>query len=349
LLFRTIYDKNFLGQYLKGLVMKKKQQIETLVEKLKRPNYFHGQLLLEEDFLAEQSYHISARRRHNLKMHGSGIVSGLEVVRRSDNSVTIKPGYAIDKSGQEIFLDSEEAFELKEFEANDLINISLVYQDGGTEQGSKENRIKSFAVLTAAKNIDDETEILLANVKLDEKGKVGDDSIDYSHTKYAGAIIRPGSITAVELSTELKTGWITMQFRPSELENKPEGEQEIPPAFRVGPTETITPRKEGVDMGAAGTMAIPVPPATKKIKRFRIYGARNEGEIMIRLAMGGWDVKNNVHLAKPLLEKKVTGEPFKNEFKLDDVDIDPEYQTISVRIRCKAKAHISFVAVEFAY
>ena len=329
--------------------MKKKQQKEN------RPNYFHGQLLLEEDFLAEQNYHINARRRHNFNMHGIGVVRGLEVLRSSDSSVTIKSGYAINKSGQEIFFDSEEELELKEFGANDLVNISLIYQDNAEEAGSNATAnaksIEVFAVLKAGTVKEDESEVLLAKVQLDEKGKVGDNSIDYSGTKYAGAIVRPGLITAVELSKELTTGWITLQFRPSELENLPEGESKIPPSFRVGPTETITPRvdKDSDDKGAAGTMTIPVPPATNKINRFRIAGARNEGEIKFRLTMGGWDLKKNVHLAKTLLEGKITNAPFVETYAIDNTDIDPEYQTLSVRISCNAKAHISLVAVEIAY
>ena len=142
-----------------------------------------------------------------------------------------------------------------------------------------------------------------------------------------------------------------MQFRPFELENVLEGESKIPPCFRVGPTETITPRpeKDSEDKGAAGSMAIPIPPATNKIKRFRIAGARNEGGIKFQLMMGGWDVKKNDHAAKTLLDEKISDAPFKKTFEIDNTHFDPEYQTLSVRIRCYAKSAISFVAVEVAY
>ena len=331
--------------------MKKQQQ-----QKVNRPNYFSGQLLLEDDFRAEQSYHINARRRHNFNLHGAGVVHGLEVIRRSESSVTIKRGYAINELGQEIFVDSEEELQLKEFAANDLVNISLIYQDNEKEARDKgagnTNSIDVFAVLKAGTVKEDETEILLAKVQLDEKGKVGENSIDYSDTIYAGAVIRPGSITAAELSPELTTGWITLQFRPFELENIPEGESEIPPCFRVGPSETITPRSEkaGDSNGAAGTMAIPIPFATNQIKQFRIAGARNEGKIIVQLIRGGWDVNKNDHAAKTLLDEEISKAPsFNKTYKIEDTDFDSENQTISVRIRCDAKTAISLIAVEVAY
>ena len=45
----------------------------------KRPNYFDSQLLLEDDFLAEQKYHVDARWNHNLILHDWGVVRGLAV------------------------------------------------------------------------------------------------------------------------------------------------------------------------------------------------------------------------------------------------------------------------------
>ena len=329
--------------------MKKQQQ-----QKVNRPNYFSGQLLLEDDFRAEQSYHINARRRHSFNLHGAGVVHGLEVIRRSESSVTIKPGYAINELGQEIFFDSEEELQLKEFAAKDLVNINLIYQDNAEElsnDATETNRIEVLAVLKAGTVKENESEILLAKVQLDEKGKVGENSIDYKDTIYAGAVIRPGSIAAVELSSELTTGWITLQFRPYELENVPKGESEIPPCFRVGPSETITPRSEktGESIGAAGTMAIQVPFATNKIKRFRIAGARNEGKITLLLIRGGWDIDKKDHASNTLLNEEISGAPYNKTYEIKDTDFDSENQTISVRISCDAKTAISLIAVEVTY
>ena len=74
-------------------------------------------------------------------------------------------------------------------------------------------------------------------------------------TKYAGAVLAPGSVGAKELAPELKTGWVSLPFRPIELVNIPDGEDEIPPSFRVGATEALSPKPEKADSkdkGAAG-------------------------------------------------------------------------------------------------
>ena len=39
-----------------------------------KPAYRNGQLLLADDFIAEQRYHIHAGRRHSLNLHGWGVV-----------------------------------------------------------------------------------------------------------------------------------------------------------------------------------------------------------------------------------------------------------------------------------
>jgi hypothetical protein len=330
--------------------MKKKQQIEN------RPNYYNGQLLLKEDFLAEQSYHISARHRHNQKLHGSGVVRGLEVVRRSDTSVTVQPGYAIDDLGREIFLDNTEELDLSEFGANDIVNVSLMYQDGETAGDTKGSTntslIVAYAVITVATVKENQSEVLLATVKLDSQKKVVAESIDYSSTKYAGAILAPGSVGVKELAPELKTGWLTMPFRPIALVNIPDGEDEIPPSFRVGATEALSPKPEKTDSkdkGAAGNMAIAIPPYVNKIIRFRIAGSRNEGKISFSLLCGGWDTVKKEHVHRVLVEETISGAPFMQTYDVYDTNIEPEYSTLSLWLRCTQRTAISLIAVEVGY
>lgn len=74
-------------------------------KEVKRLNYFKGQFLQEEDFNAEQAYHIRMRRLHNRALHTWGVVEGLAVSQGSStNSVVVAPGIAIDNLGQEIVL-----------------------------------------------------------------------------------------------------------------------------------------------------------------------------------------------------------------------------------------------------
>ena len=73
---------------------------------LKRPAYFSGQLLDAGTLAAEQDYHREKLRRHNLGLHGHGVVTGLAVHIESTDSgesrVVVEPGYAIDPSGEGI-------------------------------------------------------------------------------------------------------------------------------------------------------------------------------------------------------------------------------------------------------
>ena len=85
------------------------------IEMAQRLNYYRGQLLLEGDFLAEQTYHVDARRHHNRHLHGSGVVHGLTVSRHSDHALTIERGAAIDESGREIFFEDPQHVSLAEF------------------------------------------------------------------------------------------------------------------------------------------------------------------------------------------------------------------------------------------
>jgi len=74
-------------------------------KEVKRLSYFKGQFLQEEDFNAEQAYHIRMRRLHNRALHTWGVVEGLEVTQAAGtNSIVVAPGIAIDKMGQEIVL-----------------------------------------------------------------------------------------------------------------------------------------------------------------------------------------------------------------------------------------------------
>jgi hypothetical protein len=67
----------------------------------RRPKYFTGQLLTEEDFTAEQSYFLDGRRSANRHLHGFGVACGLGVAA-SGGGVVIQPGLAIDGLGREI-------------------------------------------------------------------------------------------------------------------------------------------------------------------------------------------------------------------------------------------------------
>jgi hypothetical protein len=325
-----------------------------------RPTYFNGQLLLKDDFLAEQNYHVEARKLHNLSLYDWGVVSGLTVGREGDKSVRISEGSAIDAKGQEIFLKESTRVDLIGFGPNEKIAIGLAYKEVSNAQGAAENRINCYAAVTLSKDGQASDGLILAIVTLDGQGNVKENGIDYSQTRYARP--KPGSITATQLHASLRTGWLRLPFRPSPLVDIPDGEKELPPAFRVGATRTLTPDHDDANMkdrGAGGTMAIPIPPGMTHVTRFRIAGDTNEGEIHLLLYCGGWDIEENKHHRKILLDEKITSDKKSNSkntgfletFPIEETKtkLDPEYWTLGVWLRGTRRTSISLIAVELGY
>ena len=83
----------------------------------KRTRYFHGMLLTERDFQAEQIYHQEKRRLLNRKLHGWGVVCGLGVQATTPESskIVITPGMALDCLGNEIVVCHDFEIDLKMF------------------------------------------------------------------------------------------------------------------------------------------------------------------------------------------------------------------------------------------
>lgn len=70
-----------------------------------RPKYFHGMLLQDTDFRAEQEYHAQKRRFLNRMLHGSGVVCGLDLIgKKEGRSIEVTSGFALDCSGNEIWV-----------------------------------------------------------------------------------------------------------------------------------------------------------------------------------------------------------------------------------------------------
>jgi hypothetical protein len=101
-------------------------------EPLKRPSYFVGRLLDAATLQSEQDYLREKHRRHNRKLHGSGIVCGLEVqvnaIAGSDGDcIVVEPGYAIDRYGEEIAVS--ECVRLALPADGDVTYVTLRYWD----------------------------------------------------------------------------------------------------------------------------------------------------------------------------------------------------------------------------
>lgn len=116
-----------------------------------RPNYYHGKLLTEEDFVKEQQYLNDKRRLHNRFFHGTGVVAGLRVLMVNEHSFSLEDGLCIDFSGREVMVPSPEVYKLsaidgfmkmeEDYQA-DEVYLCIEYDERGKNQsyGAVSNR-----------------------------------------------------------------------------------------------------------------------------------------------------------------------------------------------------------------
>jgi len=79
----------------------------------RRLHYFHGMLLDDKDFGAEQQYHVNKRRFLNRMLHGSGVVCGLELNgKKGGQWIEVTSGLALDCSGNEIWVPGNTRIDL---------------------------------------------------------------------------------------------------------------------------------------------------------------------------------------------------------------------------------------------
>ena len=78
----------------------------TQLYPFERNKYYYGMLLSVEDFNSEQKYMNDKRRLINRLVHGTGVVSGLDVVAIDDQTVSVESGLAFDNTGREIIVET---------------------------------------------------------------------------------------------------------------------------------------------------------------------------------------------------------------------------------------------------
>ena len=103
-----------------------------------RNQYYYGKLMTQQDFVSEQKYMNDKRRLINRFLHGTGVVSGLQVVRMDEKSFSVEAGLALDEVGREILvsqpavlrMDQMDGYEeLKEQSSADMTYLCLAYQE----------------------------------------------------------------------------------------------------------------------------------------------------------------------------------------------------------------------------
>jgi hypothetical protein len=178
------------------------------MESIQRLNYFTSQFLEENDFQDEQAYHREMRHRHNRSLHTPGVVEGLEVSKVGDRQISISPGMAIDRDGQEmIFLEDSGAISpsgaiaLSGAKTDVFVTIqygeSKEVQDTTSGVGNQFRRVEEKPVI-AFSNSNDSSAILLAIVTLDNSGTIVDKPNNQVKTM-ATAKVAPKAIGSEQL------------------------------------------------------------------------------------------------------------------------------------------------------
>jgi hypothetical protein len=320
----------------------------------RKPAYHHGQLLLEDDFIAEQQFHSDARYRHARRLHGFGVAHGLEVTRAGDLAISISPGFAVDRGGHEIELREAETVELHGLPPGALAWVTIGYRTERADSAhERDNRIDCYADLRVATGVERD-DVRLARVQLDERGRLEHHAINHQERDHLRATITPGSVTAETLDPQLRVGWITMAFHPTGI---PRDEEDAQPPFRVGATQAIAHREypDGQPnlRGAAGTMTIPLPPGVRHIRRLCVAGPDNERGIIVRLIKGGFDPSPQVmkHLRDELAAVEISSGAYCETVEIPEAhrSVGDRHRTLSVDIRSRGFASVSLVAIEVSY
>lgn len=110
-----------------------------------RNHYFFGKLMDVPDFDVEQQYVVEKFKRHHQRLHGTGVICGLEVTAHAnpacrDRYVVIKPGAALDCCGNEILVLNEEILDIQAFpEVTKLI-------EAAADDGEATDHVLQFCV-----------------------------------------------------------------------------------------------------------------------------------------------------------------------------------------------------------
>lgn len=128
-----------------------------------RNNYYPGKLLRAGDFVREQEYGNAKMEFVNRKLHGSGIIEGLEVRMEDDGALCIAAGSAIDIQGRILLVPEDIRIDVKQLdgldtkEKNDFV-LGIRYDEEQVEkeqsildekESSKAARIKESYALKA--------------------------------------------------------------------------------------------------------------------------------------------------------------------------------------------------------
>src|SRR5262245_44346308 len=183
---------------------------------IKRPNYFTSQFLVEGDFNAEQAYHLTFRRRHNRVFHTTGVADGLgitAVANAQAPAVTIAPGTAIDKDGNEIVLNDAVTYQLTTTTPNTDVFLSVKYADvldpadkypPAPEHFTRTTERPSFQDGATAPT--DPSVAVRPRIRVYSNAQIQSGAIDSSVRTASSAKLGPGVVTTADLGDRQTTG-----------------------------------------------------------------------------------------------------------------------------------------------
>ncbi|HEY9670718.1 MAG TPA: hypothetical protein V6D11_04690 [Waterburya sp.] len=191
-----------------------------MADSVKRTHYFNGQFLRENDFNAEQKYHMERLRDHNRLLHTPGIAKGLDIPPppASATSITINAGVAYDNQGREIVLADNKPIELKDFADNASVYIVISYREQETDPTSEtgvtgNTRITEDAnletLLSAPTNPDEK--LIVAKVNREGKTIKSIDTTDRRNAGVVGGDLQVQSLTFGSPNIA-SSGWSTMRL-----------------------------------------------------------------------------------------------------------------------------------------
>ncbi len=309
---------------------------------VKRLNYFTHQFLREQDFQAEQAYHVAMRRQHNRSLHGWGVVEGLDVRKKSEHEVSIEPGTAIDDQGREIVLATPVVRDLSSFERSSHLYVTITYNESWDEADHH-----------SAGGVDGYIRVTESPVVGEQKHEPAKDgsviTLARVHLNESGNIHRIEKEVRATLDTKgAAVGWMRLPFKPVRLEVLRIGEKLVPAKqWEPGIEFTVDVASAYCEKSARGSMAIPVPPGATKIKAFRICGT-TRGKVDVELVRTGWNVDENKGGHKVLLKRTVEREwfdehvPVEEEFQLLN-----EFHSLAASVLADGKTEIWLLAVRY--
>ncbi|MFQ5631167.1 MAG: hypothetical protein ACE5I1_20540 [bacterium] len=188
---------------------------------IKRVNFYKNQYLRFEDMQTEQGYHIAMRRRHNRKLHTSGVVEGLVIAKKNDTEITISEGMAIDmandREGREIVLEAEQTITVS---GDGERYITIAHKEEATDDpeegfnvtGNDKIRVEESWVIAAVDKVSDiGGEQVILGVVVMEGGKIEDihDGASPNHRRTSGAA---GSLTIRDSKLDDPKDWVSVDL-----------------------------------------------------------------------------------------------------------------------------------------